>query len=82
MTRYIKLFGQKGFDMQNKNKSVVYTGPSFLGFLALIFILLKLCDIITWSWWWVLAPLWGPWVFALALVLFLAAFFPAIYSRL
>lgn len=35
------------------------TGFPFFGILSLIFITLKLCNIITWSWWWVLAPLWG-----------------------
>ena len=31
----------------------------FLEFLTLIFITLKLTGYIDWSWWWVLAPLWG-----------------------
>ena len=26
--------------------------------LAVAFIVLKLCGVITWSWWWVLSPLW------------------------
>ncbi len=29
----------------------------FLGLLALVFITLKLCGVITWSWWLVLLPL-------------------------
>jgi hypothetical protein len=33
---------------------------SFFGLLGLLFIGLKLGGIIGWSWWWVLAPLWGP----------------------
>ena len=33
--------------------------------LFLVFLLLKLCGVIGWSWWWVTAPLWG----GLALVL-------------
>lgn len=33
---------------------------SFLGVLALIFIVLKLIGIISWSWWLVLLPVWGP----------------------
>lgn len=24
------------------------------------FVVLKLCGVISWSWWWVTAPLWGP----------------------
>ena len=27
--------------------------------LFLDFLTLKLCGVIAWSWWWVLAPLWG-----------------------
>lgn len=26
--------------------------------LFLVFLVLKLCNVITWSWWWVTAPLW------------------------
>lgn len=32
----------------------------FLGLLTLIFITLKLCGVITWSWLWILSPLWIP----------------------
>ena len=28
--------------------------------LFFIFLVLKLTDVIDWSWWWVTAPLWGP----------------------
>lgn len=28
--------------------------------LFLIFLTLKLCGVISWSWWWVTAPLWIP----------------------
>lgn len=30
----------------------------FTGLLALVFIVLKLCGVITWSWLWVLSPIW------------------------
>lgn len=32
----------------------------FLSLLALLFIALKLIGYINWSWWMVLAPIWGP----------------------
>ncbi|HDR2377111.1 TPA: hypothetical protein QCH88_004358 [Enterobacter asburiae] len=38
----------------------------FLGLLALIFITLKLCGVIAWSWWLVLLPLY----FGVAVILF------------
>ena len=36
--------------------------------LFVLFLALKLTGHINWSWWWVTAPLWGPWV-ALIIVL-------------
>lgn len=36
--------------------------------LAVLFIGLKLTGCISWSWWWVLAPLWAPLALALALL--------------
>ena len=30
------------------------------GMLLVAFIVLKLCDVIDWSWWWVLSPFWIP----------------------
>ena len=33
-------------------------GIGFVGLLTIVFITLKLCHVIDWSWWWVLAPLW------------------------
>ena len=34
------------------------SGIGFCGLLTIVFITLKLLEIITWSWVWVLAPLW------------------------
>lgn len=33
-------------------------GIGFCGLLTIAFIVLKLCNVITWSWIWVLSPLW------------------------
>lgn len=33
---------------------------NFLGVLTIVFIILKLTNVIFWSWLWVLAPLWIP----------------------
>lgn len=35
-----------------------------LNMLAVAFIVLKLTHVVDWSWWWVLAPIWGVVVFA------------------
>lgn len=42
-----------------------YQGPGFFTLLGVLFVGLKLANIIDWSWWWVLAPLWGPLLFVL-----------------
>ena len=34
----------------------------FLGLLTIAFIVLKLCNVIEWSWIWVLSPIWIPYV--------------------
>lgn len=34
------------------------TGIGFFGALQIVFIALKLCKVINWSWWIVLIPLW------------------------
>ena len=45
--------------MNNKtNVSIELGGPAFL--LFIVFLVLKLCKVINWSWWWVTAPLWIP----------------------
>lgn len=33
--------------------------------LLIVFIVLKLCGVINWSWWWVLSPIWLPLVIIL-----------------
>ena len=55
--------------MSNK-KTTSSSGISFMGLLAIVFITLKLCNVITWSWWWVTAPLWGGLAFWAAIALF------------
>ena len=45
------------------------SGIGFLGLLAIVFITLKLVGVIDWSWWWITAPLWAPFVLAIAIIL-------------
>ena len=40
------------------NNSSSSGGIGFCGLLTVAFIVLKLTEVITWSWWWVLSPLW------------------------
>lgn len=39
------------------------------GSLTLTFIILKICGVIYWSWWWVFCPIWIPFAVFLAIVL-------------
>ena len=51
---------------------VIYRGPSLCTLLAVVFITLKLLGVsavATWSWWWVLAPLWIPVVLAVGVLI-------------
>lgn len=46
----------------------IQVGPGFCGTLTIVFLVLKLCGVIAWSWWWVFAPLWIPLCVGLAIV--------------
>ena len=47
-------------------------GVGFSSLLTILFIALKLTGVITWSWWWVLSPLWITAGLLLAVVVCLA----------
>lgn len=46
-------------------------GVSFAGLLTIVFIALKLTGTITWSWWWVLSPIWISFMLVLLIILVL-----------
>ena len=56
--------------LESKNLVTVSRGTGPLSLLGIAFIILKLLGLITWSWWWVLAPFWIPFAIILALLLF------------
>lgn len=58
--------------MKNNNTSGGGGGVGFMGMLAIVFIALKLMKVITWSWWWVLAPLWVPALIFMSMVVILS----------
>jgi len=45
-----------------------FFGLGFLQILTVVFIILKILEKITWSWLWVLSPLWMPWIVILAFI--------------
>ena len=57
--------------MSNTNNgSSAGGGVGFCSLLALAFIVLKLTGVISWSWWWVLAPIWIPLAFCLVVIVY------------
>lgn len=51
------------------NSSARSGGIGFCGLLTIVFIVLKLLGKITWSWVWVLSPLWIVWAICLIILL-------------
>ncbi len=54
------------------------------GLIFIIFIILKLTNVITWSWWWITSPLWLPiaiGLFLAGLAVLLAIIFVAIFEK-
>lgn len=47
-------------------------GIGLCGVLFVVFLVLKLTGNITWSWWWVTAPIWMPWA-VIGIIVALAA---------
>ncbi len=43
-------------------------GIGVLGLLGVVFVTLKLCKVIDWSWWWMTAPFWGPFLVGIAIL--------------
>ena len=43
----------------SKDSATKNSGISAIGLLGVVFVILKLCHVIEWSWWWVTAPFWG-----------------------
>lgn len=55
--------------MSNKSSSSSSSGIGVLGLLGVAFVVLKLCGVIGWSWWWVTLPFWGGFAIGLAILL-------------
>lgn len=57
----------------SKELSSSSSGVGFFGLLTVLFIGLKLTGFITWSWWWVLSPMWISMILFVLLVTILVA---------
>lgn len=63
--------------MENSSKGIG-CGGFLAALLPVAFVVLKLCNVIEWSWWWVISPLWiyaglSVVVFIIALIIFIIA---------
>lgn len=66
----------------SEKKIVIGSGLSFTTILFLIFLVLKLTETITWSWWWVTAPLWiGPATIIVFLIVSLMLFLLYVFIK-
>jgi hypothetical protein len=79
MSKLIDLIEQNAIK-QSRSKtmsssSTSSSGISFTGALTILFIGLKLTNVITWSWWWVLSPIWISLSIALFILLIVATIF-------
>ena len=55
--------------MDNRNSGATGSGITLSGLTFIVFLVLKLCNVIDWSWWWVTAPLWIPFAIGIAVLL-------------
>lgn len=56
------------------NSSAASGGIGFCGLLTILFIALKLCNVIAWGWLWILSPLWIPFVLVIGILLITVIF--------
>ena len=64
--------------MTNKssnNNTTVSGGIGFSGLLTIVFIVLKLCGVINWSWIWVFSPMWVSVALCVAIFVFIVMIF-------
>lgn len=66
----------------SNNNTTVSGGIGFSGLLTIVFIVLKLCGVINWSWIWVLAPMWigTAIILAIALIILIIGLIANLFS--
>lgn len=69
--------------MSNKQQIGINVGSglTFGSVLFFIFLILKLCGVIEWSWWWVTAPLWIGLGLTLVMIVVLALVWAIIFKN-
>ena len=59
--------------VKDQNRTTVSGGVGPLGLVGTALVVLKLCGVINWSWWLVLAPFWIPALIGIALIIVMVA---------
>lgn len=67
------------FFVMSEKRIIINSGITFPMLLFLTFLVLKLTNVITWSWWWVTAPLWITPAIVLAIIFLLILIFLLIF---
>lgn len=49
-------------------------GNGALSILLIAFVILKLCHVIDWSWWWILSPIWIPFILLIIIIILIYYF--------
>lgn len=57
--------------MSRHNNNATTGGIGFCGLLTIAFIVLKLLKVISWSWLWVLSPIWIPAIIMILIVIWI-----------
>lgn len=57
--------------MKDKNSGISYSLILAI-LLTVAFVVLKLCKVISWSWWWVFSPLWIDFALSIVIVIVIA----------
>ena len=68
--------------MSDSRSINVSGGVGIAGLLFVAFVVLKLCEVIAWSWWWVTAPLWGGIALAVAVLVLIGGVFAGVAAVL
>lgn len=66
--------------MNDKNSGISYS-LIFAILLTVAFVVLKLCKVISWSWWWVVSPLWIEFAIAIVTVIVVVIIYATITHK-
>lgn len=61
-------------EILNKLENESNGGNGVLSILLIAFVILKLCHVIDWSWWWVFSPIWIPFILLIIIIILIYYF--------